>query len=88
MVASQGGLPTHPQWYRNLLAEPDTHIQIKAERRAVRARTATASERARLWPLAVAVYADFDNYQSWTRRQIPVVILTTRGSGATTASAR
>lgn len=80
VVASQGGLPAHPQWYRNLLANPDTHIQIKAERHAVRARTATASERARLWPMAVAVYADFDNYQSWTQREIPVVILQPRAA--------
>ena len=79
IVGSQGGLPKHPQWYLNLVAHPDTHIQIRAERRAVRARTADAGERARLWPLLVDAYADFDNYQAWTEREIPVVILEPAG---------
>ena len=78
VVGSQGGLPKHPQWYLNLRAHPDTHVQIRAERRAVRARTADAGERARLWPVVVDAYADFDNYQAWTEREIPVVILEPR----------
>ena len=78
IVASQGGLPKNPQWYANLLANPDTGVQIKGEKRAVRARTATADERAALWPRLVDLYADFDNYQSWTDREIPVVILSPR----------
>jgi deazaflavin-dependent oxidoreductase (nitroreductase family) len=75
IVASQGGLPKNPQWYANLLATPDTSVQIKSEVRAVRARTATAAERAALWPRLVDLYADFAIYQSWTDREIPVVIL-------------
>jgi deazaflavin-dependent oxidoreductase (nitroreductase family) len=75
VAGSQGGLPKHPQWYLNLLAHPDTHIQIRADRRPVRARTADPAQRARLWPLLVDAYADFDNYQAWTEREIPVVIL-------------
>ncbi len=78
IVASQGGLPKNPQWYANLLASPDTRVQIKAEKRAVRARIATPDERAALWPRLVDLYADFDNYQSWTDREIPVVILEPR----------
>ena len=78
VVASQGGLPKHPQWYLNLLAQPDTHIQIRAERRPVRARTASPEERARLWPLLVDAYEDYDTYQAWTEREIPVVILQPR----------
>jgi F420H(2)-dependent quinone reductase len=78
VVASQGGRPGNPQWYRNLVAQPDTHIEIGADRRAVKAITADARERARLWPRLVTVYADFDNYQSWTDREIPVVILQPR----------
>jgi hypothetical protein len=35
---------------------------------------ATAEERARLWPRLVALYADYASYQSWTDREIPVVI--------------
>lgn len=78
VVASQGGLPKHPQWYRNLCAEPDTHIQIRRNRLPVHAVTADAEQRTRLWPLLVALYADFDNYQAWTEREIPVVILQPR----------
>jgi len=78
VVASQGGLPTNPQWYLNLLAQPDTQVQIKAEVRRVRARVASPEEKAVLWPRLLDIYADFDNYQSWTDRDIPVVILEPR----------
>lgn len=78
VVASQGGLPRHPQWYRNLCANPDTRVRIKSEVRPVRARTASSAERERLWPRLVELYADFDSYQSWTDREIPVVILEPR----------
>jgi deazaflavin-dependent oxidoreductase (nitroreductase family) len=78
VVASQGGRPEHPQWYRNLVANPDTHVQIGAERTAVRAVVADAAERDHLWPKLVDAYADFDTYQSWTEREIPVIVLTPR----------
>lgn len=78
VVASQGGRPEHPQWYRNLVANPDTHIEIGSERTAVRAVVADSEQRARLWPRLVEVYADFDTYQSWTDREIPVIVLTPR----------
>jgi deazaflavin-dependent oxidoreductase (nitroreductase family) len=78
VVASQGGLPKNPQWYANLLATPDTQVQIRGEVSAVRAHTATADEREALWPRLVDLYADFENYQSWTDREIPVVILSAR----------
>ncbi|WP_422743653.1 nitroreductase family deazaflavin-dependent oxidoreductase [Mycobacterium sp. WMMD1722] len=78
VVASQGGRPEHPQWYRNLVAHPDTHLEIGSERRAVRAVVADAQQRARLWPRLVELYADFDTYQSWTDREIPVIVLTPR----------
>lgn len=78
IVASQGGLPKNPQWYGNLMANPETRVQIKAEKRDVRARTADAEERAAVWPKLVDLYADFDNYQAWTDREIPVVLLEPR----------
>lgn len=74
VVASTGGMAKDPQWYRNLLAHPDTQVQIGKEVRRVRARTASPEERAELWPRLVEMYADYDNYQSWTDREIPVVI--------------
>lgn len=79
IVASQGGLPTNPQWFANLQAHPETLIHLRGERaRPVRARVADAEERAALWPRLVDLYADFANYQAWTDREIPVVILEPR----------
>ncbi|MDT4914133.1 MAG: hypothetical protein QOC66_3261 [Pseudonocardiales bacterium] len=74
LVASQGGLPEDPQWYRNVLADPDISVQFGATISRMRARTANPEERATLWPRLTAVYADFDSYQAWTEREIPVVI--------------
>lgn len=80
VVASQGGLPKHPQWFHNLVAQPETSVALPRERsRKVRARVAGPEERATLWPKLVALYADFDNYQSWTDREIPVVVLEPAG---------
>jgi len=74
VVASQGGLPKHPAWYLNLQADPDVTIQIGRHTHELRARTAAPDERARLWPRLVDLYADFDTYDAWTEREIPVVI--------------
>lgn len=78
IVASQGGLAEDPQWYRNLVANPDVYVEIGSDRRAVRAETAGLDERARLWSRLVELYADFENYQNWTEREIPVVVLRPR----------
>jgi deazaflavin-dependent oxidoreductase (nitroreductase family) len=78
IVASQGGRAEHPQWYRNLVANPEAVIEIGRQRRPVRAVVADAEQRARLWPRLVEVYADFDTYQSWAEREIPVVVLQPR----------
>lgn len=78
VVASQGGMRHHPQWYLNLRTQPDTQVQIGSELRRVRARVADPDERAALWPRLVDLYADFASYQSWTDRVIPVVVLEPR----------
>jgi deazaflavin-dependent oxidoreductase (nitroreductase family) len=78
IVASKGGYPQNPAWYHNLLAHPDTTVQIRAERRPVHARVTTAEERERLWPLAVAVYRSYESYQQRTGREIPLVVLEPR----------
>jgi deazaflavin-dependent oxidoreductase (nitroreductase family) len=75
VVASQAGRPEHPMWYLNLLADPDVTVQVGNRRRRMRARVADDAERAELWPRLVALYADYDSYQSWTDRVIPVVVL-------------
>lgn len=74
LVGSQGGLPKHPQWYRNLVATPECTVQVRGDVRRMRARTADPAERAVLWPRLVELYADFDSYAEWTDREIPVVI--------------
>ena len=60
------------------MADPNTNVQIGAQRSAVRAVPAGPEERARLWPKLVEAYADFDNYQAWTEREIPVIVLKLR----------
>ncbi|MEO6885160.1 MAG: nitroreductase family deazaflavin-dependent oxidoreductase [Jatrophihabitantaceae bacterium] len=74
LVASQGGLPTNPQWYWNLVADPNVTVQFGRTTRRMRARTANPAERASLWPMLVKVYADYASYAEWTDREIPVVI--------------
>ena len=79
VVASQGGLPNNPQWYANLVATPDTTVRVAREGvLAVHAREAVGAERETLWPRLVELYADFANYQSWTDRTIPVMVLEPR----------
>ena len=75
LVASQGGAPTHPQWYLNLTANPEVALQVGADKLAGRARVASAEEKPRLWQMMVAVYPPYAEYQLKTRRKIPVVIV-------------
>jgi deazaflavin-dependent oxidoreductase (nitroreductase family) len=78
VVASKGGAPDHPDWYKNLAADPDAVIQVKSERLPVRAETASGDERARLWRLMTEVWPAYDNYQQRTDREIPVVVFRPR----------
>ncbi|MGI9643388.1 MAG: nitroreductase/quinone reductase family protein [Acidimicrobiia bacterium] len=75
VVASYGGRPSHPQWYRNLLEEPSASAQILGDTRDVVATTMTAAERDLWWPRIVEAYGDYAVYQSRTERKIPVVWL-------------
>jgi deazaflavin-dependent oxidoreductase (nitroreductase family) len=74
VVASKGGAPDHPDWYKNLRAHPEATIQVKGERIRVLARTADSEDRTRLWPLMTEVWPAYDRYQRRTRREIPVVV--------------
>jgi deazaflavin-dependent oxidoreductase (nitroreductase family) len=76
VVASKGGMTTHPAWYLNMLADPKVVVETAAGKRPATARTATEAEKARFWPELVAVYEHFDAYQARTTRPIPLVILT------------
>lgn len=75
IIASKGGAPDHPAWFKNLAANPLADIQLKADKYRVRARVATGDERARLWQQMNAFYPAFEKYQSRTAREIPVVVL-------------
>jgi F420H(2)-dependent quinone reductase len=74
LVASKGGAQNHPMWYLNLKANPNVTVQIKKEVLELTARDATDEERAQYWPQLVKIYPNYDSYQSWTDRKIPVVI--------------
>jgi F420H(2)-dependent quinone reductase len=79
VVASKGGFPKHPAWYHNLMANPDTTVQIGSHRSPVHARAANAEERQRLWPMAVKAYRGYADYAKRSKgREIPLVILEPR----------
>ena len=75
IVASKGGAPEQPGWYRNLVKEPQVELQVKGEVFPALARTATGDERERLWKLAAQQWPAYDEYQTRTDREIPVVVL-------------
>jgi deazaflavin-dependent oxidoreductase (nitroreductase family) len=74
LVASKGGDDRDPQWYGNLTAHPDVEMVIEGETRKLRARTASASETADLWPRILGAYKGYGGYQNKTERPIPIVI--------------
>ena len=74
LVASKGGDDRDPQWYRNLVVHPDVEILIDGETRRLRARTASALEKAELWPQILRAYKGYGAYQEKAARDIPVVI--------------
>ena len=76
VVASMGGAPAHPNWYRNLLAQPAAEIQVRADRVGVTACTAEDVEKPRLWKIMTDDWPNYDVYQSRTDRVIPLVVLT------------
>ncbi len=75
VVASKGGAPEHPGWYRNILANPEVEVQVGTKTLKARARTATDAERGRLWEKALEFWPPYADYQLKTERKIPVVVL-------------
>lgn len=75
VIASFGGHPRHPDWYRNLAADRRARVQLDGEHFPVIARDATPEEHGRLWALAVAEHPGYAGYQERTSRAIPVVLL-------------
>jgi deazaflavin-dependent oxidoreductase (nitroreductase family) len=79
LVASKGGGDDrHPEWYRNLVADPDVELTVGGTTRPMRAHTADPTEQDELWPRIVAAYRGYADYQRRTEREIPVVVLVPR----------
>jgi proline iminopeptidase len=75
IVASKGGAPDHPGWFKNLVKTPEAEVQIQSRHVPVRAREAEDDERARLWAQMNRMWPYYEEYQAKTDRRIPVVVL-------------
>ena len=76
VIASKGGAPEHPGWYRNILANSDVEIQVGTTKMRARARTAKGEERSKLWKDAAVFWPPYVEYQKKAGdREIPVVVL-------------
>ena len=81
VVASNGGSDRSPGWFFNLQKNPEVGVQIGRHRTRMRARVADPQERVRLWPLVNRNNSNrYDGYQAKTKRQIPIVILSSRAA--------
>ena len=75
IIASKGGMPTHPVWYLNLEANPECELMVGAKAVSARARVATGKERERIWAEMAKIYPPYLVYQKATEREIPVIVL-------------
>jgi deazaflavin-dependent oxidoreductase (nitroreductase family) len=75
IIGSKGGAPEHPAWYLNMMADPIVEVQVVHDKFQAKAHTATGAERQRLFEMMTKVYPPFPDYQSRTRRELPVVVL-------------
>ncbi len=75
VVASKGGSDEPPGWFANIEADPEVEVQILGDRFKARARTATPEEKPEMWQRMTQEWADYDEYQKNTDREIPVVVL-------------
>ncbi len=75
IVASKGGAPDHPGWYKNIEANAEVEVQVGTKKYKAKARTAKGEERARLWEKSLKFWPPYADYQKKTDREIPVVVL-------------
>ncbi len=75
VVASKGGAPDNPQWFRNMVANPKVIVELPGETYEARARVTSGQERQRLYDAQAAAMPGFDEYRKKTTREIPVVVL-------------
>ena len=76
IIASKGGAPKNPDWYYNLVANPQITVEVGTEKFAVDSTVAVEPERTRLYDQMVEVMPGFGEYRLKTTRQIPVIVLT------------
>jgi F420H(2)-dependent quinone reductase len=83
IIASKGGAPTHPAWYLNLKANPDATVEVGDREVRVRAGEVDSEEKVRLWQKMIEMYPTYDDYQTKTKREIPLLVLRpVEGGGA------
>jgi deazaflavin-dependent oxidoreductase (nitroreductase family) len=75
VVASKGGAPKHPQWYHNVVANPQVELQDGPVKQDMTARELSGAEKEQWWERAVAAFPDYADYQKKTDREIPVFLL-------------
>lgn len=75
IIASKGGAPDHPGWYKNIEANPEVEVQVGTKKLRAKARTVTGPDRARLWEKALKFWPPYADYAKKTEREIPVVLL-------------
>ena len=80
LVASKGGDDRDPDWYRNLVANPDIELTVHGETLEMTARIASHEEKAEMWPRIVEAYKGYAGYQDKTDRNIPVVVCEPRSA--------
>ena len=78
VVASNAGRPRHPLWWLNLTKNPEAEVQVRNDKRRMKAQEASGEERERLWRLVVEMHPGYEDFQKIANRQIPVVILRPR----------
>ena len=76
IIASKGGAPTHPDWYHNIVANPEVTVEVGGETYTARAEVAQEPERTRLYNAQADLMPQFHEYQKNTERKIPVVTIT------------
>ena len=75
VIASNAGAPTHPDWYRNVVAHPEVTVEVGSDTFKAIATVTEGLERQRLWTRVVELYPFFADHQAKTSRQIPVIVL-------------
>lgn len=74
LVASQGGAPKNPVWYRNLVEHPEIEVNHRGRHLKLRARLAAPEEKPELWPICDQHYAPYAEYRTRTTRDIPIFV--------------